>query len=148
MSTNWPKKPNLLAEGWTLQALAHLSREGRDDSGKQPRHIGGLSRSNRSRVEEYIRAHLCEAITLDDLAQVIGSTTRHLNRAFRASFSDTPMQYILALRMEKAIHMLIETRTPITQVAMDCGFSHAQHFSASFSKSVGCSPSEYRRRSL
>ncbi len=138
---------DMLAEGWTLQALAHLSRKRQSSRGEQNRSVGGLSRTNRSRVEEYIRVHLSDTITLDDLAQVIGLTTRHLSRAFRASFSETPMQYIVALRMEKATRMLIETRDPITQVALDCGFSHPQHFAASFSKALGCSPSEFRRRS-
>ena len=139
---------DMLAEGWTLQALAHLSRKGQNRSGERTRSIGGLSRANRTRLEEYMRVHLSDTITLSDLAQIIGMTTRHLSRAFRASFSETPMQYIVALRMEKAIRMLTETRVPITEVALDCGFSHQQHFAASFNKAVGCSPSEFRRRSL
>ena len=138
---------DMLAEGWTLQAMAHLSRKSQGSNGERLRSVGGLSRTNRTRLEEYIRVNLSEAITLDDLARVIGLTTRHLNRAFRASFSGTPMQYIVALRMEKAMRMLNETRAPITEVALDCGFSHPQHFAASFSKAVGCSPSEFRRRS-
>ena len=138
---------DMLAEGWTLQALAHLSRQGHHCI-RQPRHVGGLSRTNRLRLEEYIRVHLCEPITLDDLAQVVGLTTRHLNRAFRASFSETPMQYIVVLRAERAARMLTETRVPITQVALDCGFNHPQHFAASFSRAVGCSPSEFRRQSV
>ena len=137
----------MLAEGWTLQALAHLSRKGQGSNGERLRSVGGLSRTNRTRLEEYIRVHLSDAITLDDLALVIGLTTCHLNRAFRATFSGTPMQYIVGLRMETAMRMLIETRAPITEIALDCGFSHPQHFAASFSKAVGCSPSEFRRRS-
>ena len=138
---------DMLAEGWTLQAMAHLSRKSQGSNGERLRSVGGLSRTNRTRLEEYIRVHLSDAITLDDLALVIGLTTRHLNRAFRATFSGTPMQYIVGLRMEKAMRMLIETRAPITEIALDCGFSHPQHFAASFSKAVGCSPSEFRRRS-
>ena len=139
---------DMLAEGWTLQALAHLSRKGNSSSAERFRSLGGLSRTNRTRLEEYIRAHLDETITLDDLAQVIGSTTRHLSRAFLASFSETPMRYIVALRLERATRMLIEARAPITEIALSCGFSHPQHFAASFSKAMGCSPSEFRRRSL
>ena len=138
---------DMLAEGWTLQAMAHLNRKCRGASSEQPRSAGGLSRTNRTRLEEYIRVHLNDPITLDDLARVVGLTTRHLNRAFRVSFSGTPMRYIVALRMEKAMRMLIETRAPITEVALDCGFSHPQHFAASFSKAVGCSPSDFRRQS-
>ena len=104
---------DMLAEGWTLQALAHLSREGQKNTVEKIRSVGGLSRTNRSRLEEYIRAHLSDSITLDDLAQLIGLTARHLSRAFRASFSETPMQYVVALRMEKAARMLLETRAPI-----------------------------------
>ena len=138
---------DMLAEGWTLQALAHLSRKVQNNSGERLRSVGGLSRTNRTRLEEYIRVHLSDAITLADLARVVGLTTRHLNRAFRSTFSGTPMQYIITLRMEQAMRMLIETRAPITEIALDCGFSHPQHFAASFSKAVGCSPSEFRRRS-
>ena len=137
---------DMLAEGWTLQALAHLSRKSQSSSSKQCRSVGGLSRSNRSRVEEYIRVHLSDTITLDELARVTSLTTRHLSRAFRASYSETPMQYVVTLRMERAMRMLIDTPAPITEVALDCGFSHPQHFAASFSKAVGCSPSEFRRR--
>ncbi len=138
---------DMLAEGWTMQALAHLSRRRGTSSIEQPRSFGGLSRTNRSRVEDHIRAHLSETITLTDLARLTGLTTRHLSRAFRASFSETPMQYVVALRMDQAARMLTGTRAPITQVALDCGFSHPQHFSSSFNKMIGCSPSEFRRRS-
>ena len=138
---------DMLAEGWTLQALAHLSRKGQGNSGQQHHSVGGLSRSNRSRLEEHIRVHLGDTITLGDLARIAGLTTRHLSRAFRASFSEAPMQYIVALRLERAMRMLIQTRATVTEIALDCGFSHSQHFAASFSKTVGCSPSEFRRRS-
>ena len=139
---------DMLAEGWTLQALAHLSRKIQGSTGERVRSVGGLSRTNRARLEEYMRVHLGDTITLADLAQMIGMTTRHLSRAFRASFHETPMQYVVALRVEKATRMLTETRVPITEVALDCGFSHPQHFAATFSRAMGCSPSEYRRRSL
>ena len=135
---------DMLAESWTLQALVYLRRKGHNDR-MAPRHnIGGLSRVNRTRVEEYIQAHLTESITLSDLAQVTGLTTRHLSRAFHVTFATTPMQFILSLRILMAKRMLIETRVPVTEVALACGFSHAQHFATSFGKAVGTSPSVFR----
>ena len=65
---------DMLAESWTLQALVYLRRKGHNGKMAPRRNIGGLSRANRARVEEYIQANLTESITLGDLAQVTGLT--------------------------------------------------------------------------
>jgi AraC family transcriptional regulator len=135
---------DMVSENWITQVLAYLSRVS-DSSPIPDKYRGGLTAANMRRVEEYIRSHLVEPTRVVDLAEVVGLSPRHFMRAFRQSFQETPIQFILNLRVEEAKGRLASTGEPITEIALACGFGDAQQFSTTFRKLVGASPSEYRR---
>jgi AraC family transcriptional regulator len=52
---------------------------------------------------------------------------------------------VYSLRRERAKEFLLDSRRTATEVALDCGFSHAQHFSTAFKKATGVTSSDFRR---
>jgi AraC family transcriptional regulator len=135
---------DLFAEGWALQAMAHLSRLAGGHYANREISRGGLSVANLRRVQDYIHSTLPATVTLVELSRVAGLSRRHFLRAFRESVGDTPLGYVRTLRIEEAKRRLSQGNQSITEVALDCGFSHAQHFATAFRRATGLTPSAFR----
>ncbi|WP_426435762.1 helix-turn-helix domain-containing protein [Bradyrhizobium genosp. P] len=137
----------MMAEGWTIQALAHIARL-RGKHSDQPRAgaRGGLPDSSLRRLKDFVRANLSKSICLDELSGITGLSKRHFLRAFQESAGASPYKYVLALRIEEAKQRLSRSADSITDIAFATGFGHAQHFSTSFRKATGETPSAFRQR--
>jgi AraC family transcriptional regulator len=138
----------MMAEGWAIQALAHISRISRCEDMLRITARGGLPGCCLRRLEDFVRANLAEAVGLDELAGIAGLSKRHFLRAFQESVGVSPYQYVLALRIEEAKHRLARSAESMTEIALATGFGHAQHFSTSFRKATGETPSSFRQRAL
>jgi AraC family transcriptional regulator len=136
---------DLFAEGWALQAMAHLSRLAGGQHPNRETSRGGLSVASLRRVQDYIHSNLPATITLVELSRVASLSRRHFLRAFRESVGDAPLGYVRTLRIEEAKRRLSQGSQSITEVALDCGFSHAQHFATTFRRATGLTPSAFRR---
>jgi AraC-like DNA-binding protein len=88
--------------------------------------------------------HPREPLDLDDVADQFGFTPRTFRRIFREATATTPHGYLIKLRLEHAMRALRATDDKVTEIAFASGFNDANHFSASFSKLIGMSPSRYR----
>jgi AraC family transcriptional regulator len=106
---------------------------------------GQLGRTQRDLVTAYIEARISTDIGLDELANLCGLTRFHFSRVFKATFGETPIQYVTLRRIEKARQMLGETRLPVAHVATACGFSGASQFGRAFRAIVGLTPLAFRR---
>jgi AraC family transcriptional regulator len=93
----------------------------------------------------YIEAHLGDKITARDLASRIDVSEGQLFRAFKASVGVSPLRYVATRRVELVCTMLITTREPICQLALMCGFSEQAHLCKVFRRTMGMSPSAWRR---
>ena len=138
----------LHAEGWTMQALAHLARLYQPRLALRTPRRGGLPAASLRRVQDFVRANLSGTIGLVELSAVAGLSPRQFLRAFHASVDDTPLRYVQAVRIEEAKRLLVESLRSMTDIALNCGFSHPQHFTTSFRKHVGMTPSAFRRSRL
>lgn len=136
---------NLLAEGWSIQALAYMARVTRNEKPRPHKSQGGLSGRSERLLNDYILAHLADELTLADLARLVGLSKRHLQRAFSENFGTTPHRYILQQRVDRAKHHLIRTKDSITDIALATGFGEVEHFSTTFKRFTGLTPSEFRR---
>ena len=96
----------------------------------------------------YIEENLGNSIRVDDIAKMLGISTRHFNRAFKNFFNASPQEFITALRINKAKTMLVFTTVNITKIATACGFYDCTHFCKVFKKLTGLSPKIYRKKSL
>ena len=99
------------------------------------------------RVREFIAANLAARFSLRDLARLCDLSERHFHRAFKASTSRTPLEYVTAQRIDRAKLLLASKSTTIAEVAFAVGFSNPSHFARAFSAATGVTPSVYRARS-
>jgi AraC-like DNA-binding protein len=84
--------------------------------------------------------------TLDELAQRTAVSRSSLAERFRAAMGDTPLNYLRAVRMQKAMRVLSETTKNLEQVAQEVGYQDAFGFSKVFKRTVGVAPKEFRRQ--
>jgi transcriptional regulator of acetoin/glycerol metabolism len=105
---------------------------------------GGLSPALTRRVCDYIEGHLDEKIRLSGLATLAGLSTDHFARAFHQATGVTPHTYLLRRRLEHVEHMLRETDTPLSEIALVTGFSDQSHLARHFRRWAGVSPSQVR----
>jgi AraC family transcriptional regulator len=84
-------------------------------------------------------------LSLDSLAAESGYSRAHFLRMFRAAIRQTPHQYLVSLRLERAIQMMKERSRPLIDIAIACGFSSHAHFTNVFRSKFGMLPSQYRR---
>lgn len=95
-------------------------------------------------VISYIENHYAEPVTLQMLADTIPCNSQYLCRFFREISGESPIQYLISYRLERACSLLRQTSKPITEIALDCGFDNISYFIRKFKAQKGCTPKEYR----
>ena len=97
------------------------------------------------RIKRYIRAHIADRLTLDDLADDAGLSRYYFSRIFRRKAGMTPMDYVRRLRVEAAQALILRTPLPLKAIAAQVGFCDEYHFSRVFRKETGQPPGALRR---
>lgn len=106
---------------------------------------GGLAPWAERRCLELMRARFSEDLSLDDLAAEARLSPFHFSRMFKQSLGVPPRVYLMRLRVEKACELLEQTDLPITDIALEVGYSSNQVLARVFLKHMRVSPSDYRR---
>jgi len=106
---------------------------------------GGLGSARLRTIKELVRAKIEDDLSLDEMAQSVGLSTAHFARMFRKSTSETPHQFVLRRRIERAKAMLRAPDARILDVAVACGFKTQQHFAQVFRDVCRVSPTVYRQ---
>jgi AraC family transcriptional regulator len=96
---------------------------------------------------DYVEAHLDQPLRISDLAAVVYLSEHHFLRAFGLVVGQTPHQYVMARRIDRAMHLLKHSRLDVGEIAQRTGFSSASHFSSTFRIRVGVSPVQWRNDS-
>ena len=97
-----------------------------------------------SKVREQIAASLDSTWTIQRMAECVGLSKSRFSYIYKTLFGSSPMNDLLDLRLEKAMHMLQTTNISIAEIAAGCGFKSEFYFSSFFKKRVGISPVHYR----
>lgn len=99
-----------------------------------------------NRALDYMRAHLERPVTLPELAAICGLSSTHFARAFREAVGKPPHAYLIDLRLQRAVELLENTRLPVTEIALSCGFTQSQYFATAFRRRLGLTPRAWRMR--
>lgn len=99
------------------------------------------------RVIEYIEENLDGDLSLHAMGAEVDISPLYLARAFKAAVGQSPHQYVLSRRIERAKELLRNTDLTVVDVALSAGFSSQSHLSHWFIRQVGVSPAAYRRSS-
>ena len=94
---------------------------------------------------DYINEHCTEDLCLDDIAAMAGFSKYHLARQFKMFTNISFYKYLTQKRISTAEKMLLDFDMPVTNVAMQSGFSSMSTFIRMFKIVKGCTPSEYRK---
>lgn len=105
---------------------------------------GGLPPAMAHRIREYIDSRLAEKVNLEELAGIAGLSVHHFARAFRQSMGIPPHHYILQRRLEQAERLLRDTELPLSEIALQVGFSDQSHLARHFRRVTGISPGAAR----
>lgn len=95
-------------------------------------------------VVKYIEQHYNEPLTLDDVCKYATMSKTYFCYLFKMQTQKTFVEYLVNLRVEKAMELLRTTDRSITDISQDVGFQASTHFTRTFRKIVGISPREYR----
>jgi AraC family transcriptional regulator len=98
----------------------------------------------RLKIKGFVQAKVEDDLTLIEMAQAVELSPAHFSRMFRESTGETPHQFVLRNRIERAKEMLRVAEASVLDVAVARGFKTQQHFARVFRQIYGASPTEYR----
>lgn len=98
-----------------------------------------------NRTIDYIESNIENPMTLEELATVANFSKFHFSRLFQSIVGETPFQFILRVRLEKAATFILNNNNEsISEIAYKCGFSDISIFSRNFKNYFHVSASQYR----
>lgn len=95
-------------------------------------------------VKQYLDQHACRPVTLQLLAEKSDISVPHLCAEFRRCYGDSPINYLIGLRLKQARYLLLDRGLSIGEIASRVGYDDIYHFSKLFKKHFGVSPRAMR----
>lgn len=92
----------------------------------------------------HMEAHTELPLTMSKLSDIVGLSTRQLERLFKTELSMTPVQYYRSLRLERARILIRQTSMKLPDIAFATGFSSASYFALNYKRTFGHSPRDER----
>ena len=96
-------------------------------------------------IYDYVREHFQRNLSLDEIASLVNMTVPSFCRFFKKYTRKTFVTFLNEVRIVHACKLISEERMTITEVCYECGFNNFSHFTKSFKKVTGKTPSEYRK---
>ena len=99
-------------------------------------------------LEQALRQDLSHQWTVEEMAALVGLGTTLFNEKVKSYSGFSPINYLINIRISEAIKLLKRPDISLTDIALDTGFYSSQHFSTTFKKLTGYTPSEFRKNHL
>jgi AraC-like DNA-binding protein len=103
----------------------------------------GLNFNSYHQINSYIEDHIYDKLSLEDLAQIVHINKFGFAKKFKALTGMTPMNYVL-MRKIFSSKALIKSNLELTEIAYQYNFTDMAHFSKTFKRFIGISPSKYK----
>jgi AraC-like DNA-binding protein len=98
------------------------------------------------KAREYMESNLHLPLKREDVARHAGFSESHFAHLMSKVFCQSFREVLTDIRVDRAKKLLRTTQGPLSEIALDCGFSDQSHFSRVFSKTTGTSPRGYRKQ--
>jgi AraC-like DNA-binding protein len=98
------------------------------------------------KAKDLADARYFEHLDVDGMAAAAGLSRAHFSREFKRAFGESPRQYLLTRRMERAAWLLRATDRNVADVCFSVGLQSVGSFTTSFSRHFGVSPTAYRAK--
>jgi len=122
------------------------------DAYKRSQNIQAIKASTRleifkrvSLAKDWMEENYNADITLEDMASLATMNSQHFLRMFRQVYHITPHQYLIALKLKRAKHLLESTQLTINDICLSIGFESVFSFSILFKDRFGLAPSHFRK---
>ena len=99
-------------------------------------------------LENALRQNLSHNWTVEEMAAMVGLGTTTFTEKVKSYSGFSPLNYLITIRISEAIKLLKQNNLSITDIALDTGFYSSQHFSTTFKKLTGYTPSEFRKKNI
>ena len=100
-----------------------------------------------SKAEKYVAENFCDPnISLISVAKYVGLSSAHFSTVFSQTLGRSFINYLTAMRIERAKELLATTNMKLSTIAMEIGYNEPNYFSHVFRKLEGITPKEYRNR--
>jgi AraC-like DNA-binding protein len=96
------------------------------------------------RAKDLIDARYRDPLDVPVLARAARLSPAHFSREFRRAFGETPHQYLLTRRLERAAALLRSTDRSVADICFTVGLRSVGSFTTSFGRTYGCTPTAYR----
>lgn len=106
----------------------------------------GSSNSLGFRIREHIEKNYMENLTLTSIAAHFFISQFYLQHLFKDTFGDSPINYLIRFRLEKAKKLLASTKHSVKTIAGMTGYESVPYFCLAFKKATGMTPSEWRNQ--
>lgn len=97
-----------------------------------------------SQAMEYVRQQFKNPINIADVAAHLNISQHHLSREFYKEIGSRPIDFLTKLRIEEAVHLLIDTEMNLNEIAEACGFSCGNYFGKVFKRYMKMSPIQFK----
>lgn len=97
-------------------------------------------------VVDHIFRCFADKLDIDRLASMVHLSVSQFERKFRGLFHTSPSAFVLKVRIDAAVRLLIESDCSVTEIANQCGFFDNSHFTRYFKKAIGMTPLVFRRK--
>lgn len=137
-----------IGKAWAMKSLhIMLLDEAREGTSPQPQPVvfGRVEDRIVRRAILVLEQHLGQVISMEALAERIGTSRRNLERRFKATLGVSPQQFSRELRLRYGLWLLNYSGKSVTEIGSRCGFADTAHFSRQFRAYFGVSPSELRK---
>lgn len=134
----------LYLDSLTQAMVAHLSAKYGGGRRSKLSGRGELSRLKVRRIHAYMQDHLSEEVRLSELAREAGLSASHFVTCFRRATGQSPHQYLVTQRIERAKTLLKNTQLSLAEIALRTGFSDQSHLTRMMRRHAGATPRRIR----
>lgn len=99
-------------------------------------------------VIDYIRENYSKTISLQELADQANTSKEYLCRIFNEMTDISPIVYLNRYRIQKSTFLLLDSNRSISDISLSCGFNNSSYYNKLFMRYMGCTPTEFRKRSI
>ncbi len=132
----------LYAESLGTALITHLVHS---YTGGAPTSESGIPRMRLQRVMDYVQDNISVDLSLSELSAVAEVSGSYLKVIFKRSTGVPVHQYVMRVRIERALTLVTRTKVPLCEIAAQCGFTDQSHLTRSFRRLYGITPAQLRR---
>lgn len=136
---------DFVVQSITIQFIAALIRNSKNSVSSRVCSQSYKEDRNMNLAIDYLWENFDKEFSFEDIAKTINYSPYHFIRIFKDVTGKTPHEYLLDIKIQKALDLLRYSNNTVTEICYSSGFNNLNHFSSLFKKKIGVSPTEYRK---